>query len=175
MSDPDFGVPDAANCEPRSELRGRLLGIDHGDRVIGIAVSDPTQRLARPLQLLIRTTRVADFSALNAIVSAQNVVGVVVGLPETAPNFSGVRQADTVQRWAARLAGQVNVPVYLWNETLSTDEAKRLLTANGRPGRSRPDRVDHIAAAVILQGFLDEHPPSVAFPIPVKPGRHARQ
>ena len=172
MSDSDFSVPNAANSEPRSELRGRLLGIDHGDRVIGIAVSDPTQRLARPLQLLIRTTRVADFSAINAIITAQDAVGVVVGLPETASNFSGVSQADTVQRWVARLAGQVNVPVYLWDETLSTDEAERLLPAKGR---SRSARVDHIAAAVILQSFMDEHPPGVAFPTAVKPGRHARQ
>jgi putative Holliday junction resolvase len=153
------------------EVRGRLLGIDHGNQVIGIAVSDPTQRLARPLQLLKRTTRNADFDSLNAIIAAQHAVGVVVGLPEPSPNFTGMNQAEIVQHWAARLAGQVSIPVYLWNETLSTDEAKHIITASGR---SHPERVDHVAAAVILQSFLDEHPPGVPFPPSVKPGRHRR-
>lgn len=155
-----------------NERRGRLLGVDHGNRVIGIAVSDPTQRLARPLQLLKRTTRAADFSALNAIIAAQSAVGIVVGSPETGPAFTGISQTDTVQRWAARLAGQVNIPVYLWDETLSTDDAKHLIAASGR---LRPERVDHIAATVILQSFLDEHPPGAPYPAPVKPGRHSSQ
>jgi putative Holliday junction resolvase len=155
-----------------SDVPGRLLGVDHGSSVIGIAISDPTQRLAHPLQLFKRTTRAADLVALNAIIASHAVVGIVVGLPETPPGFTGVSQADTVRRWAARLAGYVAVPVYLWDETLSTDEAERLVTAGGRP---RPDRVDHIAAAVILQSFLDEHPPGSPYPVPVKPGRHSGQ
>ncbi|MHB8625587.1 MAG: Holliday junction resolvase RuvX [Aggregatilineales bacterium] len=161
-----FGLTDTADYR----VRGRLLGIDHGSTVIGIAISDPTQRLARPLQLLKRTTRPADFGTLNALIAAHHAIGIVVGLPETPPAFTGVSQADTVQRWAARCAGLVAVPVYLWNETLSTDDAERWVAASGR---SRPDRVDHIAAAMILQSFLDEHPPGTPYPTPVKPGHHA--
>ena len=156
---------------PAEENRGRLLGIDHGSSIIGIAISDPTQRLARPLQLLRRTTRAADFSAINALIAAHNVFGVVIGLPETSSNFTGNSQADTVQRWAARLAGHIHIPVYLWNETLSTDDAEQIVAESGL---SRPDRIDHIAAAVILQRFLDEHPAGVLYPPPIKPGRHSR-
>ncbi len=152
------------------EIRGRLLGIDHGSAVIGVAISDPTQRLARPLQLLKRTTRAADFGALTGLITVHNVVGMVVGLPETSANFTGNSQADTVQRWAARLAGHISIPVYLWNETLSTDDAKQIVAEGGQ---SRPNRVDHIAAAVILQRFLDEHPVGASYPAPVKPGRHS--
>lgn len=148
-----------------------MLGIDHGSAVIGIAISDPTQRLARPLQLLKRTTRAADFGALTALIVAHSIVGVVVGLPETQAEFSGNSQADTVQRWAARLAGQVNIPVYLWNETLSTDDAEQIAAERCQ---TRPERIDHIAAAVILQRFLDEHPPGIPYPAPVKAGRHSR-
>ena len=156
----------------KNEIRGRLLGIDHGQRVIGLAISDPTQRLARPLQLFTRTTRVADFAALNSIVTEYQAVGIVVGLPETPPDFAGTSQSETVERWAARLAGQVSTPVYLWNETLSTDEAEHLLVG-GR--HSRAERVDHVAAAIILQSFLDAHPPGTSYPVSVRPGRHSRQ
>ncbi len=149
---------------------GRLLGIDHGTVVIGLAISDPNRILARPLQLLRRSSRDQDFAAINTIIAEQNAAGIIVGLPETSPGFSGVSQAETVRLWAARLAGRVAVPVYLWNETLSTDEARRIAAERGL----YPERVDDLAAAVILQTFLDEHPSGAVYPPPVRPGRHSR-
>lgn len=131
---------------------GRLLGIDHGLKVIGLAVCDPTGLIARPLRILRRTSRQADFAQIAALIAEQGIVGVVVGLPLPPPHVTGPTQADRVRRWAARLAAALDVPVYLWNERYSTDEAIELLTEAGRP---LPRQEDAVAAAVILQSFLD--------------------
>lgn len=131
---------------------GRLLGIDHGLKVIGLAISDPTGLLARPLDLLRRTSRREDFAHINALIAAHGVVGLVVGLPESPLHITVYTQADRVRLWASRLAAAVEAPVYLWNERYSSQEAEELLA---EAGRERPERIDAIAAAVILQGFLD--------------------
>ncbi len=148
--------------------RGRLLGIDHGAKVAGIAICDLSQMLARPLQLLKRTTREKDFAAINSLIAAHHIVGVIVGLPEVPDGFDGISQAATVQHWAARLAAHITPPVYLWEETFSTMEATRLAA---EAGLKRRDRVDDLAAAVILQSFLDAHPLGSPYPTPVKPRR----
>jgi putative holliday junction resolvase len=151
-------------------ITGKLLGIDHGSKVIGVAVSDATGLIARPLTLITRTTREKDFAALLKIISEQNVIGVVVGLPETPEGFTGESQATVAQNWASRLAGQIDLPVYLWEETLSTFEAQEIIAQNNL----KRARVDDIAAAVILQSFLDAHREADAtLPAPIK-GRRRR-
>lgn len=145
---------------------GRLLGIDHGLKVIGLAISDPTGLLARPLDLLRRTSKREDFARINEIIAAYDVVGLVVGLPVSPPEITVYTQADRVRLWASRLAAAVDVPVYLWNERYSTQEAEELLQA---AGRERPERIDAVAAAVILQGFLDARRAGEPMPAPVAP------
>lgn len=147
---------------------GRLLGIDHGLKVIGLAISDPTGLLARPLDLLRRTSKREDFARINELIAANDVVGLVVGLPESPPEITVYTQADRVRLWASRLAAAVDVPVYLWNERYSTQEAEELLE---EAGRTRPERIDAVAAAVILQGFLDAWRAGEPMPEPVKPAR----
>jgi len=131
---------------------GRLLGIDYGLKTLGLAVCDPTGFIARPLRILRRTSRQADFAQIAALIAQQGIVGVIVGLPVPPPPLTDSSQAERVRRWAARLAAAVDVPVYLWNERYSTDEAIALLAEAGRPV---PRREDAVAAAVILQSFLD--------------------
>jgi putative Holliday junction resolvase len=135
-----------------SPFPGRLLGIDYGLKVIGLAVCDPTGLIARPLQLLRRTSRREDFARIAAIIAEQGTVGAVVGLPVSPPEITVYTQADRVRRWASRLAAAIPVPVYLWNERYSSQDAEELLAA---AGKNRPDRIDAVAAAVILQSFLD--------------------
>ena len=129
----------------------RLLGIDYGLR-IGPGPQRSTGSLARPLQVLRRTSKQADFAAINAIIQQHGAAAVVVGLPESPPDITVYTAADRVRLWASRLAAAVDVPVYLWNERHSTQEAEELLA---EAGRARPERVDAIAAAVILQSFLN--------------------
>lgn len=149
--------------------RGRLLGLDHGTKVIGVAVCDSAQFLAHPLKLITRTNRERDFATINALISEQSAIGVVLGLPEMPPDFAGVSQEHTVQHWAVRLAGQISIPVYLWEETFSSVEARRTLN---EAGFKRRERIDDVAATLILQAFLDAHPAGTPYPIAVKARRH---
>jgi putative Holliday junction resolvase len=148
---------------------GRLLGIDHGLKVIGLAVCDPTGLIARPLQLLHRTSKQDDFARINAIIAEQGAVGVVVGLPVSPPEITVYTQADRVRLWASRLAAAIPVPVYLWNERYSSQDAEELIAA---AGKDRPDRIDAVAAAVILQSFLDAlRDEGFPWPEPVTPAQ----
>lgn len=140
----------------RAEARfvvGRWLGIDHGLKVLGIAVSDPSGLLARPLMLLERRSKAEDFAAIARLVEEHEVEGIVVGLP-TQPGAARAKQAESVRLWAGRLAAATPAPVWLWDESFSSLEAERRLEESGR--RRRPGaRIDDLAAAVILQSFLD--------------------
>jgi len=147
---------------------GRLLGIDYGLKIVGLALSDPTGSLARPLQVLRRTSKQADFAAINAIIQQHGAIAVVVGLPESPPDITVYTAADRVRLWASRLAAAVDVAVYLWNERQSTQEAEELLA---EAGRERPERIDAVAAAVILQEFLDARRAGEPWPEPVAPAR----
>lgn len=141
--------------------RGRLLGIDHGSKVIGLAVCDANWTAARPLGLLARKTRAADFAEIDAVIKQQEITAIVVGLPELPAGVVATSQASTVRRWASRLAAAVSVPVYLWNEQFSTQEAQQLLS---EAGSQQSGRIDDRAAAVILQNFIDAHPVGTALP-----------
>ncbi len=148
---------------------GKLLGIDHGSKVIGVASSDTRRMLAFPLTRILRTTREKDFAALKRIIQEQGAVGIVIGDPQTDAAFSGQSQAITSRNWAARLVGQIAIPVYLWEETLTTSEAHDLVREHGLTNRAR---VDDIAAALILQSFLDAHRNGEPYPEPVPRARH---
>ncbi len=152
--------------------RGRLLGIDHGSKVIGLAICDATWIAVRPLQLLGRKSRAADFAQINAIVHQQQIAAIVVGLPEQPADYTGPGQAHTVRRWASRLAAVVSIPVYLWDEQFSTFEAEQLSALLDAPiDKRRPPRIDDRAAALILQSFIDAHPPGTPLPPPIKQPR----
>ncbi len=145
---------------------GRLLGIDHGRHVIGLATSDRIGLLASPLRLLKRRSRQEDFAAIAVIVTAEQASEIIVGVPLPPPGYEGYSQADTVRRWAGRLAAAVPVPVRLWDETLSSEEAAHLLAEGGNHNRAR---IDDAAAAVILQSYLDALREGFDPPPPVPP------
>ena len=145
--------------------RGRLLGIDHGEKVIGLAICDANWTAARPLELLVRRTRAQDFAHINAVIVQQEIAAIVVGLPELPPDHNLTGQASTVRRWVTRLAAAVSVPVYLWEEQYSSFEAEQIAA---EIGLDRAGRIDDRAAAVILQSFIDAHPAGIPLPAPVK-------
>ena len=137
----------------------RILGLDPGERRIGIAISDPTGTLARPLQTLVRGSREEDFAAIAALVAEHNVELVVVGWPLSLDGTEGP-QARRVARYTDALAACLPVPVVSWDERVTTAAADEILRQiRGRKGRRRArarGQVDAIAAAVILQSYLDE-------------------
>ncbi|PJF34453.1 MAG: Holliday junction resolvase RuvX [Candidatus Thermofonsia Clade 1 bacterium] len=146
-----------------SAARGVLLGLDHGERVIGVACCDASWLIARPLAVIQRSTRAADFAKIAALAAQQRAVGVVVGLPILPEGETA--QSRTVRRWASRLAAAVPLPVYLWDESYSSAEAQEILSDLGAP---QPERVDAHAAAVILWRFIAAHPPERALPVPLR-------
>jgi putative Holliday junction resolvase len=136
----------------------RVLGLDPGERRIGIAISDPTGTLAHPLQALVRGSREEDFAAIAALVAEHDVELVVVGWPLSLDGTEGP-QARRVARYTDALAACLPVPVVSWDERFTTAAADEILRQiRGRKGRRRArarGQVDAIAAAVILQSYLD--------------------
>ncbi|MCS6843453.1 MAG: Holliday junction resolvase RuvX [Caldilineales bacterium] len=131
---------------------GRLLGVDVGQRRIGLAISDETQWLATPLQVVQRSARAEDFRRLAHIAAERRVVGLVIGHPLNADGSEGP-QGRTVARYARHLAETLGLPWVLWDEHGSTQAALERLAHAGRRRRQMP--VDAEAAAVILQDYLD--------------------
>lgn len=132
----------------------RTLALDVGERRVGVAVSDPLGLLARPLDVITRRSKREDFEAIARLVEEQEASRVVVGHPLSMDGQPGP-QAQRVERYAAALAEHLDVPVILWDERLSTVEAERLLRESGETSREFRSRVDAVAAAVILQSYLD--------------------
>lgn len=136
-------------------MGSRTLALDIGDRWIGVALSDPTGLLATPLTVIRRTTEAADVGAVIEIIERQQVVRVIVGLPRSLSGQVGP-QAAKVQQFAERLAARTPVPLEFRDERLSTVSAHRLMHEAGAKRAKRRTRDDAAAAAVILQGYLDE-------------------
>ncbi len=137
-----------------------MLGLDSGERRVGVAISDETRLLASPVVVLDRRNGLRPvLEALSAIVSREGVNHVVVGLPLNADGSEGpqARRANDFARLVGRVVG---LPVTMWDERLSTREAEDALRAGGRNLRRMRQRgqLDAYAAAAILQDFLDHSP-----------------
>jgi putative holliday junction resolvase len=132
----------------------RLLGLDVGNRRIGVAVSDELGLTAQPVLTLIRKKPRDDIRSLARLVRKYGCREIVVGNPL---HLSGdlSRQAEKTQAFAQMLAEETKFPVHLWDERLSTTEAHRILYESGRPRAEHGKVVDQVAAVIILQGFLD--------------------
>jgi len=133
----------------------RCLGLDIGDRRIGVALSDPEGILASPFAIIDRRDDSLDIKAITDIISQQQVGQVVVGLPRSLDGSLG-RQAEKVQDFTQKLSEQVKIPVEYRDERLTTVMAERLKRAAGGKKTRQKARHDAQAAALILQGYLDE-------------------
>jgi putative Holliday junction resolvase len=130
---------------------GRILGLDVGERRIGLAISTPEGRLAVPLRVLERQDEAADLEAIAALARAEQVDTLVIGHPLSMDGTAGA-QARRVEAFARALAKVAGLPFELWDERLSSVQAERSVRlAHGR--RRVPS--DDVAAAIILQGYLD--------------------
>jgi putative Holliday junction resolvase len=132
----------------------RILAVDPGSKNIGIALSDPTSTFANPLTLIKHVSRAVNAGAILELAVKHEVGKIVVGqsLDEDGqPTFEGRRAA----RLAAEIRSLSDLPVELWDESLSTVEARQAQIAIGSPRRKRKGHLDDLAAAVILQSFLD--------------------
>ena len=128
------------------------MGLDVGGRRIGVAVSDETRLIATPVRFVERG--VDDREAFAGLVRQYGIGRLVVGLPTGMSGREGPQAAD-VRAYAEQLAADLDLPMDYWDERLSTAIAERTLIAGGTSRANRRTRVDAVAAAVILQGFLD--------------------
>jgi len=133
----------------------RSLGLDIGDKRIGVALSDPEGILASPFTIINRTDDRTDVEAIINIVNQQQVKQFIVGLPRSMDGSIG-RQAEKVEAFTQKLCSYTNVPVEFRDERLTTVSAKRLMQSVGRKKTGKKARDDAIAAALILQSYLDE-------------------
>jgi len=131
---------------------GRVLGLDHGTRRIGVALSDPLRLTAGPLCVLETGGDVED--RLRHLVAEHDVERIVVGLPVSLGGAEGPAAA-AAREFAGRVAEAVDVPVELYDERFSTVTAERSLIEAGMRRERRRETRDRVAAAVFLQAYLD--------------------
>ena len=135
----------------------RSLGIDFGERRIGLAISDPEGRLALPLTTLERRNDRSAVREIAEIARREGVGRLVLGEPVGLDGQRG-EAAERVRRFGNRLAGITGLPVRLINESLTTVEAQERLRAAGVDTRREPERIDAVAAQILLQEALDSEP-----------------
>jgi len=131
------------------------MGLDVGDRRIGVALSDPGGILASPFTIIECTDLERDIEAITDIVRQHEVGRIIVGLPRSMGGGIG-HQARKVQDFVEELRGRVAVPVEFRDERLTSVSAKRLMRDSGRRRGRGKVRYDAAAAAVILQSYLEE-------------------
>lgn len=132
----------------------RTFGLDVGTRTIGVAVSDPTATLASPLTTIRRTGLRADLDALAALIAAHDVDRLVVGWPLQPDGREGPI-ARKVAALADAITAHTGLPVERWDERMTSKLAERYLIEGGARRETRRQVVDKVAAALILQGWLD--------------------
>jgi len=133
---------------------GRVLGVDLGDARIGLAVSDPLNMTAQPVGHIPGGGRAKALAAVVTAARQHEAVVVVVGFPRLMSGEMGER-AHAAQRFADELQAALGAPVVLWDERLTSVAAQRALIDGGVRRRRRREVVDAVAAALILQGWLD--------------------
>jgi len=134
----------------------QYLGLDVGMRRIGVAVGDDETGVAGGVSQIARRNRPADLEAVAALIADYHTEAIVVGLPVHDDGTVG-DWARAVLRFGRALKKKTGLPVIFWDERYSTATAQEQLRAVGRPVAQQTDRIDQLAAAVILQSFLDHH------------------
>ena len=131
-----------------------LMGLDLGDKTIGVAVSDGMRGIATPLNTVKRKKFGVDAAALLDIMQERELAGIVLGLPRNMDGTEGPRCQST-RAFARNLTKLTDLPITFWDERLSTVAAERALLEADTSRKRRAEVIDHVAASYILQGALD--------------------
>lgn len=137
------------------------MGLDVGEKNIGVAVSDPLGCTAQPLMSLRRSSKEKDLEALACLAREYEVEEIVLGLPQRLNGRAGP-EVRRVRELGEAIAARLGLPVRYWDERLSTQEAEQVLLAADLSRRRRRRVIDQVAAALILQGYLDRRRQSSA-------------
>jgi putative holliday junction resolvase len=134
----------------------RILGIDHGTKRMGIAVSDELGVIAQPLEFIPAEPFAEFLERLKKIIQEKEVKQLIVGMPRNMDGSYGPA-AMKVQEFVAMLKESMTMPVTLWDERLTTAQANRFLVQANVRREKRKEKVDQTAAAILLQSYLDSH------------------
>lgn len=137
-----------------STSKPRILALDLGKKRIGLAISDPLGITAQGLPNLERRNKRTDLGELARLIEDKGVGLVLLGNPINMGGSEG-RQSEWVRDFASALTGYTGVPVKLWDERLTTDEASRVLRQAGMSIAKRAASVDRLSAVILLQSYLD--------------------
>lgn len=132
----------------------RILAVDHGEKRIGLALSDPTATLASPLRVIKHVSRLLDAAQVANLASENEVGLIVIGQSfdeEGNPNLAGRRAA----KFAEALKEQTNTPVELFDESFSTQDARATRIEMGVSRKKRSGHMDELAAVMILRSYLE--------------------
>ena len=138
----------------------RILAVDHGEKRIGLALSDPTATIASPFKVIEHVSRLMDAAQVANLAAENEVVLIVIGQSydeEGNPNAAGRRAA----RFAEALKEQTQIPVVLWDESFTTQEARETRIETGLSRKKRSGHMDDLAAVMILKSYLDANKPMV--------------
>lgn len=137
----------------------RILAVDPGSKRIGLAISDPTGTIANPLTVIQHVARLVDAAAVAELAASHAAGLIVVGQSfeeDGNPSFEGRRSL----RFSEALKTQTTIPVVLWEESFTTQDARQARIQMGVSRKNRSGHLDDLAATVLLQSFLDANPRS---------------
>ncbi len=133
---------------------GALLGLDLGEKTIGVAVCDPARMVATPVETIRRKKFTADAERLAELARERNVIGLILGLPLNMDGSEGPR-AQSTRSFARNLPRVLPLPIAFWDERMSTMAMERDLIALDTSRAKRAEKIDEAAATFILQGAID--------------------
>jgi putative Holliday junction resolvase len=135
-------------------VEGALMGLDLGEKTIGVAVSDTRQTVATGIKTIKRTKFQQDLTILTQIIFGRDIKGLILGLPKNMNGSEGPKCQST-RAFAKNISLTVPLPITFWDERLSTVAAERSLIEANASRRRRAEVIDYVAASFILQGVLD--------------------
>ena len=135
-------------------VEGALMGLDLGEKTIGVAVSDTRQTVATGIKTIKRTKFQQDLTILTQVIVGRDIKGLILGLPKNMNGSEGPKCQST-RAFAKNISLKVPLPITFWDERLSTVAAERSLIEANASRRRRAEVIDYVAASFILQGVLD--------------------
>ena len=135
-------------------VEGALMGLDLGEKTIGVAVSDTRQTVATGIKTIKRTKFQQDLKVLTQVIVGRDIKGVILGLPRNMNGSEGPKCQST-RAFAKNISLRIPLPITFWDERLSTVAAERSLIEANASRRRRAEVIDYVAASFILQGVLD--------------------
>jgi putative Holliday junction resolvase len=132
----------------------RYLALDHGTRRIGVAVSDELKMIAQPLEFIPSEPFAAFFNRLQKLIAEKQVELILVGMPRNMDGTYGPA-AEKVREFVTALKEKLSIPIKTWDERLTSAQANRVLLQGNVRRDQRKQKVDAMAAAILLQSYLD--------------------